>query len=292
MKQSRKNVTRSPSGGPVGEDMQRLTKWFEALCHTLRYTALKFCFQIQHARLYSTVICRDAGLAGLSTSLFDRLTNLGVKPHLLDVQFRMHPAGGLFFVFQWQHTSSDKWTSVSPKPQSFIWGPSFDYRGVRCPLFWDQVLNIGGPGAYYWRGRCPSWGIQVHIKGRSGAHHSGSQLPTLRAGTRPTCSDEPPPRVCMSIRPEGKSRGHVRYRFECLFSRSLLSGDFAIPVGRVLRRARAVGHAGARARGARRVRVAAAGRPGGLRARDGAQRAGEPRGMAVQVDSIKISFQT
>lgn len=60
----------------------------------------KGCHQLvlvgDHKQLPPTVICRDAGLAGLSTSLFDRLTNLGVKPHLLDVQFRMHPAVSRF----------------------------------------------------------------------------------------------------------------------------------------------------------------------------------------------------
>jgi len=30
--------------------------------------------------------------------------------------------------------------------------------------------------------------------------------------------------VSMNIHPEGKSRGHVRYRFECLFSLTLLQG--------------------------------------------------------------------
>ena len=40
-------------------------------------------------------------------------------------------------------------------------------------------------------------------------------------------SPSPPPntqRVCRSIHPEGKSCGHVRYRFECLFSMTLLRG--------------------------------------------------------------------
>jgi len=45
----------------------------------------------------------------------------------------------------------------------------------------------------------------------------------LRSSTRPTlCSDEPSPRVYTSNHPEGQSCGHVRSRFECLFSMTLL----------------------------------------------------------------------
>ena len=40
---------------------------------------------------------------------------------------------------------------------------------------------------------------------------------SLRTSTRPTCSDEPSPRVCMSTHPEGNSCGHVQSRLECLF---------------------------------------------------------------------------
>ena len=41
----------------------------------------------------------------------------------------------------------------------------------------------------------------------------------------------PPPRVCMSIHPEGLLCGHVRYRFECLFSTTLAQGPEALGGG-------------------------------------------------------------
>jgi len=48
----------------------------------------------------------------------------------------------------------------------------------------------------------------------------------LTISTRPMlCSDEPSPRVCASIIPQGESCGHVRYRFECLLSTTLLPDD-------------------------------------------------------------------
>lgn len=41
-------------------------------------------------------MCAQASRAGLCQSLFERLVLLGVKPHRLVVQYRMHPALSLF----------------------------------------------------------------------------------------------------------------------------------------------------------------------------------------------------
>lgn len=38
------------------------------------------------------VICRESKLSGLDCSLFTRLIDLGVKPNILSIQYRMHPA--------------------------------------------------------------------------------------------------------------------------------------------------------------------------------------------------------
>lgn len=58
------------------------------------------CIQLvlvgDHHQLPPTVLSRDAELAGLNVSLFDRLSMGGVTPFLLDTQYRMHPTLALF----------------------------------------------------------------------------------------------------------------------------------------------------------------------------------------------------
>eukprot|EP00659_Diplonema_papillatum_P010226 gene10227-15725_t len=45
-----------------------------------------------HKQLPPTILSRTAELNGLGVSLFDRLVHAGLKPRLLDTQYRMHPA--------------------------------------------------------------------------------------------------------------------------------------------------------------------------------------------------------
>lgn len=45
-----------------------------------------------HCQLGPVVMCKKAGKAGLSRSLFERLVVLGIRPIRLEVQYRMHPA--------------------------------------------------------------------------------------------------------------------------------------------------------------------------------------------------------
>ena len=44
-----------------------------------------------HCQLGPVVLCKNAAKAGLKMSLFERLVKLKVKPHMLQVQYRMHP---------------------------------------------------------------------------------------------------------------------------------------------------------------------------------------------------------
>merc|ERR1719230_2474206 len=45
-----------------------------------------------HKQLPATVACLAADIEGLGNSLFERLASQGLKPILLNVQYRMHPA--------------------------------------------------------------------------------------------------------------------------------------------------------------------------------------------------------
>ncbi|KAG9394994.1 UPF1 [Carpediemonas membranifera] len=45
-----------------------------------------------HSQLGPVIMCKAAARAGLSQSLYERLVLLGIKPHRLQVQYRMHPA--------------------------------------------------------------------------------------------------------------------------------------------------------------------------------------------------------
>src|SRR4051812_18046583 len=49
-----------------------------------------------HCQLGPVVMCKKAGSAGLSQSLFERLVLLGNMPIRLRVQYRMHPALSVF----------------------------------------------------------------------------------------------------------------------------------------------------------------------------------------------------
>ena len=44
-----------------------------------------------HCQLGPVVLCKSAAKAGLKMSLFERLVKLKIKPHMLQVQYRMHP---------------------------------------------------------------------------------------------------------------------------------------------------------------------------------------------------------
>ncbi len=44
-----------------------------------------------HCQLGPVVLCKNAAKAGLKISLFERLVKLKIKPHMLQVQYRMHP---------------------------------------------------------------------------------------------------------------------------------------------------------------------------------------------------------
>lgn len=49
-----------------------------------------------HMQLGPVVVCREVANAGLKVSLFERLVKIGVKPVMLQIQYRMHPELSVF----------------------------------------------------------------------------------------------------------------------------------------------------------------------------------------------------
>jgi len=76
-----------------------------------------------HKQLPPTVVSREAELAGMTLSLFDRLIRAGVKPYLLDTQFRMHPAISYFpsLSFYKGLVKSGTPAAERPAPKGFAW---------------------------------------------------------------------------------------------------------------------------------------------------------------------------
>lgn len=76
-----------------------------------------------HKQLPATVACLEADVEGLGTSLFQRLTSLGVPPVLLDVQYRMHPAIAAFPSQQYYEgrLRTGVAGSARPAPQGIQW---------------------------------------------------------------------------------------------------------------------------------------------------------------------------
>ena len=76
-----------------------------------------------HKQLPPTVVSREAELAGMTLSLFDRLVRAGVKPYLLDTQFRMHPALSYFPSTSFYNglVKSGTPAAMRPAPKGFPW---------------------------------------------------------------------------------------------------------------------------------------------------------------------------
>lgn len=55
------------------------------------YGASKLIMVGDHKQLGPTILCEEAAKAGLRRSLFERLIQIGIKPFLLNTQYRMHP---------------------------------------------------------------------------------------------------------------------------------------------------------------------------------------------------------
>lgn len=86
-----------------------------------------------HCQLGPVIMSRQAGVAGLSQSLFERLIRLGVKPIRLNIQYRMHPClsewpSNIFYEGSLQNGVTTK-QRAAPRDFKFPW------PDPACPMF-------------------------------------------------------------------------------------------------------------------------------------------------------------
>jgi regulator of nonsense transcripts 1 len=92
-----------------------------------------------HCQLGPVIMCRQAGIAGLSQSLFERLIRLGVKPIRLNIQYRMHPClsewpSNIFYEGSLQNGVTTKQRSAPP-------GVKFPWPDPSCPMFFYASMG-------------------------------------------------------------------------------------------------------------------------------------------------------
>jgi regulator of nonsense transcripts 1 len=92
-----------------------------------------------HCQLGPVIMCRQAGVAGLSQSLFERLIRLGVKPIRLNIQYRMHPClsewpSNIFYEGSLQNGVTTKQRSAPP-------GVKFPWPDPACPMFFYASMG-------------------------------------------------------------------------------------------------------------------------------------------------------
>jgi len=90
-----------------------------------------------HCQLGPVIACKDALKAGLGRSLFERLVLLGVRPHRLQIQYRMHPCisefpSNAFYEGTLQNgvTHEDRYREEHPFPWPNVMKPMFFYNSI------------------------------------------------------------------------------------------------------------------------------------------------------------------
>ena len=98
-----------------------------------------------HRQLPPTVISRRAENGGLRRSLFERLVAMGVKPMLLDTQYRMHPAISDFpnRTFYEGRLVDGITTADRPNPAGLVWN-DWEVPIAFLPVNGDELLSPDG----------------------------------------------------------------------------------------------------------------------------------------------------
>ncbi len=96
-----------------------------------------------HRQLPPTVISRRAEGGGLSRSLFERLVDMGIKPLLLNTQYRMHPSISEFPNSQFYGGMLEDGVNGSEReaPPGMLW-PNWD-APLTSPVDGDELLSPG-----------------------------------------------------------------------------------------------------------------------------------------------------
>lgn len=95
-------------------------------------------------QLPPTVRCQQAQRLGLGTSLFDRVQAMGLKPLLLDTQYRMHPSLAEFPSSKFYGGLLRSWPKPAdrPLPEGLHWPNVKVNGGGGCVGPWGRGLLI------------------------------------------------------------------------------------------------------------------------------------------------------
>ena len=98
-----------------------------------------------HRQLPPTVISQRAKAGGLRRSMFERLVEMGIKPHLLRIQYRMHPSISLFPNQRFYDGKLEDGVEESnrPAPAGMLW-PDWDNPIAFLPVQEGEVRSPDG----------------------------------------------------------------------------------------------------------------------------------------------------
>ena len=98
-----------------------------------------------HRQLPPTVISRRAEQGGLARSLFERLVEMGIVPHLLNTQYRMHPSISEFPNSQFYEGLLEDGVTATEReaPAGLLW-PDWEAPLSFLPVNGDEVLSPDG----------------------------------------------------------------------------------------------------------------------------------------------------
>ena len=91
-----------------------------------------------HCQLGPVVLCKSAAKAGLKMSLFERLVKLKIKPHMLQVQYRMHPKLSEFPSNTFYHGNLQN--GVSAEERTYYSVP-FPWPTANNPTFFYHIVG-------------------------------------------------------------------------------------------------------------------------------------------------------
>jgi regulator of nonsense transcripts 1 len=102
-----------------------------------------------HCQLGPVVLCKNAAKAGLKISLFERLVKLKIKPHMLQVQYRMHPRLSEFPSNTFYNGNLQNGVSAEER---IHYGVNFSWPNPNKPMFFYHIAGqeeFSGTGTSY-----------------------------------------------------------------------------------------------------------------------------------------------